>query len=208
MDQSQDTNSFASDSRGTMNLAMLVVQAYSTSVEVFLHRHLGERYLGFQAVGVLLLVPFHAYLMPECDPSRLMLFLMAYLAACLLQRMGMLWRRWRGMVQHSRYNGYPWMLTGNTRIEEVFFKIWVEPLMVIGSGMLLIAVDRVLGSYIATAGFALHIKGRMVNLLSSSQTLDMRDAMLEQEQRAERFREMNGDLIDSIRGRSDRSPWR
>ena len=136
-----------------------------------------------------------------------MLFLVAYLAACLLQRMGMLLRRW-GAWFNTRGSGYPWLMVRETRIDEVFFKIWVEPLLVIIGGVLLIAVDRALGSYIATAGFALYLKGRMVNLLNSSQTLDMRDAMLEQEQRAERFREMNGDLIDSIRGRSDRSPWR
>ena len=57
MDNAQDSNAGASDARGTMNLAMLIIQAYATSVEVFLHRHLGERYLGLQAVGVLVLVP-------------------------------------------------------------------------------------------------------------------------------------------------------
>lgn len=208
MDGPQDTNAGASDARGTMNLAMLLVQAYATSVEVFLHRHLGERYLGLQAVGVLVLVPFHAYLFQDYDSTGLMKFIVLYLLACMVQRVAMLWRRWKGVVQHSRYNGYPSILAGNTRIDEVFFKIWIEPPLVMGGGTVLMSIDPALGSYFVAAGFALFIKGRMMNLLSSSQLLDMQDTMFDQQSRAERFRAMNGDLIDSLRGRNSRSPWR
>ena len=43
--------------RGGMNLAMFIVRTWATSLEVVLHHGTGERYLGWQAAAVLLLVP-------------------------------------------------------------------------------------------------------------------------------------------------------
>lgn len=208
MDPSQDQQPKRSESENTMNWVMLVMQMYSTSVEVFLHRHLGERYLGFQAFGVLILVPCHAYFLQGEDLTLLMWFLMAYLVACVLQRIGMVKRKWQGVIQPSRYNGFPWLLGPKSRIDEIVFKHWVEPLLVALLGIGLAAVDTALCSYLIAAGIALYLKGQMISQLHGAQILDMQDAMFDQQRRAEQFRRMNGDLFDALRGRTHRSPWR
>ena len=45
------------DTKNAINWLMFFVQIYSTAIEVFLHRDMGHRYLGFQAVAVLIVVP-------------------------------------------------------------------------------------------------------------------------------------------------------
>lgn len=193
MDRPQDANPTGGDARGTMNLAMLVIQAYAISVEVFLHRGFGERYLGSQAALVFLLVPFHAYLLRDYDPSQLFRFLGAYLIACVLQRIGIIQRRWKGVIRHSFYSGFPILATGNTRFDEPCFKIWIEPFLVMLAGAVLIALDRALGTFILAAGFALYIKGRMMNQLDRIKLLDMQDAMFDQMHRGSQVRAMNHD---------------
>ena len=148
MDPSQEQKNKRSDAEDTMNWVMLIVQIYSTSVEVFLHRHFGERYLGLQAFSVLILVPIHAYFLQGADCTLLTWFIMAYLVACVLQRIGMVRRKWRGVIQPSRYNGYPWLLTPRCRIDEIFFKHWIEPLLVGVLGIALAPIDTALCSYL------------------------------------------------------------
>lgn len=207
MNQSQDPNaSAASDARNTMNWAVTVVQIYAMSVEVFLHRSMGERYLGPQVIGVPFLVFLHAYLFRDHDPSLLMLFLVAFVAACLLQRIGILWRGWTGRRLHSRYNGSPWLLARDPRADEVAFKIWIEPVLVIAGGLLVVTVDPVFGWYIVTAGVALHLQGRLLNQLTHSRVLDARDAMFEQQIHAEQFRRGSGDRRDANRIENSRPP--
>ena len=208
MDPSQDQKNKRSDAEDTMNWVMLIVQIYSTSVEVFLHRHFGERYLGFQAFSVLILVPIHAYFLQGADCTLLTWFLLAYLMACVLQRIGMVRRKWRGVIQPSRYNGYPWLLTPRCRIDEIVFKHWIEPLLVGVLGIALAPMDTALCSYFIAAAIALYLKGQMTSKLHGAQLLDMQDAMFDQQRRAEEFSRMNGQLFDSLRGRTRRSPWR
>lgn len=207
MDQSSGQTPQSSDAEQTMNIVMLFIHTYSTSVEVFLHRHMGDRYLGFQAFGVLILVPFHAYFLHEYDTSLLFMFLPVYLFTCIIQRLVMLQLRSNGVVRHSRYNGFPILLTGNSKIPELFFKHWIEPFLVLGGALLILPADRALGSYLGMAGVAMFLKGRIMSQLRRSQVQDMQDAMFEQQQRAEEFRAMSGDPISSIRSHNDHRPW-
>ncbi len=199
MEHPQATNPNGDNARGTMNLTMLVIQAYATSVEVFLHRGFGERYLGSQAALVFLLVPFHSYLLRDYDPRQLFRFLGAYLIACVLQRIGIIRRRWKGVARHSFYSGFPILATGNTRFDESCFKIWIEPFLVMLGGAVFISQDRALGTFILAAGFALYIKGRMMNQLDRIKLLDMQDAMFDQMHRGSQVRAMNHDHGDNLR---------
>ena len=183
-----------------MNLLMVLLHIYSTSIEVFLHRGMGERYLGPQAVFVLFLVPLHTGFMRTQDPSLTGLFLLAYLGACLGQRAVIFAQRRTGQVVHSRYNGYPWLLGSKSRIDELTWKGRVEPLLVILAGVLFAILDEAFGSYIMTAGGAMFLKNLMHQQLRSEELMDMQDSLVEQQQRAAQFRQMNDGY--------DRSPRR
>ena len=183
-----------------MNLLMVVLHIYSTSIEVFLHRGMGARYLGLQAVFVLFLVPLHTGFMRTKDPSLTGLFLLAYLGACLGQRAIMLARQRTGEVVHSRYNGYPWLLGAKSRIDELTWKGRVEPLLVVLGGVLFACLDEGFGSFVMTAGGAMFLKNLMHQQLRSQELMDMQDSLVEQQQRAAQFRQMNDGY--------DRSPRR
>ena len=189
-----------SDIQSSMNLLMVVLHIYSTSIEVFLHRGMGARYLGLQAVFVLFLVPLHTGFMRTKDPSLTGLFLLAYLGACLGQRAIMLARQRTGEVVHSRYNGYPWILGAKSRIDELTWKGRVEPLLVVLGGVLFACLDEGFGSFVMTAGGAMFLKNLMHQQLRSQELMDMQDSLVEQQQRAAQFRQMNDGY--------DRSPRR
>jgi hypothetical protein len=192
-----------SDARQAMHWAVLLITAYSTSVEVFLRKGMGPRYLGWQAVGVLLLVPAHTYLMPDFPVDGLLLFLALYLLACVVQRIGMVIDHWRGVVVHSRYNGRPRLMSSNCGMDEPTFKTWVDPFVVGVVGVAVWdSVDRLLGIYLLIATVALHLQGRLCALYETTEQLDLRDAAIEQQQRADLFRRDGDGLLGALRGHS------
>ena len=170
---------------------MVVLHIYSTSIEVFLHRGMGARYLGLQAVFVLFLVPLHTGFMRTKDPSLTGLFLLAYLGACLGQRVFILARHRTGQVVHSRYNGYSWLLGAKSRFDELNWKGRAEPLLVLAGGLLFAVLDEGFGSYIMTAGGAMFFKNLLHQQHRSQELMDMQDSLVEQQQRAAQFRQMN-----------------
>src|ERR1700759_4854793 len=100
-DKGQDNNPAA------WGLALLLVSACAASVEVFLHRRFGERYLGVQAAAVLLLIPGYCLGWQGYNVQPMFLLWIAYLLMCLAHRVGGLIARWRGERGHSYYTGWP-----------------------------------------------------------------------------------------------------
>jgi hypothetical protein len=93
-------------------------------------------------------------------------------------------------------------LSPSSRIDELVFKTWIEPVVIAPIGLLVWdSVDRLLGTYLWFAAASLHLKGRLSNLHESTQRLDLRDAAIEQQYRAEQFRHEQSCLLDTLRGR-------
>ena len=191
MNQQQPPVDPVQDTKAMLNWLMLLVMSYSTAMEVILHRNMGHRYLGFQAVAVLLLVPLHTLFMETRDPELTAWFLLFYVLLCFAQRCNMWDRRSRGEYEHSQYNGYPWLRGEKSNVSEIAFKTWVEPVIVVGGGLLLCGLDRAFGSFIVTCGASMCIKGLVSLQLRAAETSDMRDSMIEQQQRVDRFRHSN-----------------
>jgi hypothetical protein len=82
--------------RNSPAILIFICRSLATSVEVFIHRDIGERYLGTQAVAVLFIVPLFGLGREGYDLRLLLGFLPAYLVMCVIARIGMLKRRWRG----------------------------------------------------------------------------------------------------------------
>ncbi len=101
--QDQGTNSFENN----MAVAMFLVNTWAVSIEVFLHKGIGSRYLGFQAAAVLGLIPIYSLFWEGYDIEPLMLFLVAYVLALLARRLSK--QQYSG---HSFYCGFPRLLTG------------------------------------------------------------------------------------------------
>ena len=78
--------------RNSMGVGLFICRSFAVSIEVFLHKEMGERYLGLQAAAVLLFVPLFSLFWPGFDLRPLMLFLLAYLVMCFFSRVGSLSR--------------------------------------------------------------------------------------------------------------------
>ena len=133
MSAPQSGNDRASSPTGA-NWLLFVFRAWATSIEVFLHRGFGERYVGAQGAAVLLLVPVYCLCCEGYDLGPMMYFLVAYLAMCIVARLGVVARRRRGEYGHSQYTGRPlimWLLPG---WDEVKVKANAEPLLIIVIG--------------------------------------------------------------------------
>ena len=169
----------------------LFLQAWATSVEVFLRRDFGVRYLNWQAAAVLLLVPLYAALWEGREDLRpLFWFLGAYLMMCIVARIGMLGRHLRGQHYHSYYNGWPRLMRLFPKCTERTVKLYVEPALVSGLGLLIGNHNAPLCIYLAAAGACLHISHSQAEFGYRQRAADMHDAVIDQEIIAEQYREM------------------
>ena len=204
MQQPDATKSTRSDAETTMNIAMFLVHVYATPPELLLHRRLGERYYGMNTLGVVLAILFHAYLFRGYDVDLLMSMIPCYLLVLFAQRLFTFEAKRRGLVEHSYYSGYPIFLGKRSRMDEVTFKTWVEPFLVAAVGLFYLSFNQPAGSFILTCGLALRIKMAMASKLHRSRLLDMHDALIEQQIRAERFRQTRSSTGDALHGRRER----
>ncbi len=190
MSTQQPDNSGSSPQMGA-NWLLFVVHAWAVSIEVFLHRGIGERYVGAQGAAVLLLVPVYCLGWEGYDLAPMMYFLAAYLVMCLLARLEVIARRRRGEYGHSQYTGRPLIMRLFPGWDEVKVKANTEPLLVVIIGCLTFALSPPLCFYLIIAAICLAAKTNGEAVLEHQFTLDLNDAVIEQEVRAERFRDIH-----------------
>ena len=189
MQQEQKPTDFIQDTKTGIHWALFFFQVYSTAIEVFIHHSIGHRYLGFQALAVLMVVPLHTLFFRTNDPSMTAVFLIFYLGACILQRCGQLSRRLKGVVVHSQYNGYPWLMTERAKVSETTVKTWYEPGLIALLGLMLRQSDHANGSFLMYCAFAMCVKNLVGQHLVHEELADMNDSLIEQQHMAERFRQ-------------------
>jgi hypothetical protein len=194
MSNGQQQQSSGPSHAATMNALGFVFRTWATSVEVLLHKRVGDRYLGLQAAAVLLLIPIYAMFWPGYDLRPLMWFLPVYLGGVAIARLDVLTGKRNGLRIHSFYSGYPRCMNRKTKMTELQCKRYFEPLYVasIGLGLYLLG-EQPLGVYFMIAGACLFISVSMAQLQFEQRAKAMNDQVIEQEYVAERFREMRGD---------------
>lgn len=191
--QPQPQRSFIEDAKGVMGWMTLIVQTLATSVQPFVHCRFGERYFGLQALAVLLLVPLYSLLWEGYDTRPLVYFMGAYLVMCLWARIGLLFRSCHAPREHSYYSGYPRLMRLFPRWNELTVKRGVEPMIVFLIGVFTLRYSEPLGMYLIIAAFGLFSSVHLNLCYERVRALDMHDAMIDQQNVTERFREMRGD---------------
>jgi hypothetical protein len=179
--------------RGTLNVALFVVRSWATSLEVFLHRDIGERYLGWNAAAVLVLVPLYMLGWEGYDARPMEGFLLAFLGMCAVSRMAIFRRRLQGGSCHSLYTGWPRFLGAKAKITELRMKQVYEPIGVFVLGLTFRDYEGPLATYLMIGAVCLFISVSASGTLERIRSLDLNDAVIEQELAAERFRGMRGD---------------
>lgn len=171
-----------------------ISQYLATSVEVFLHRRFGERYIGLQAAAVLPAMLVYSLFWQGHNTAPLMMFVAAYMVMVAGVRVDIARRRRSGDVEHSYYNGFPEILRLpllRRWLSERAAKRVVEPLLVGGIGVLMLPTSEPLGLYLMIAGCALRVTLKMADAVQKARLINMRDAYFDQMNLAEQFRKGN-----------------
>jgi hypothetical protein len=173
------------------NFVVLVLRSIAVTVEVFLHRRFGSRYVGLQgALGIIMILLFAA-IIPAPGTWGLILFLFAYLKACLYARAGVLWRKLHGQeFDHTLYSGMPYLMKVLPRWNELTVKRFVEPALVFLVGCAVAHFIPALALYLFMAAGALFMTVNQAEANERRRAETMRDSMIEAQQRAERVRSM------------------
>ncbi len=178
------------DARPLVALVEIVARMFSVTVEVFLRRNFGERYLsGPVLVGGALAVQLvtaslagQPLLEPRGASLGAMLFLWAYASLCVGHKL-VIWRRDRtGERWHSLSDGTSRRLFDHVPIAPRVVQLYVEPALVAVFGLALLFADRVLGAYLLLASLAFLVKGQLTQRRRREAWLDYVDKTIEAEE--------------------------
>lgn len=166
-------------------------QVLETSLAVFFRSGFGRRYLGGQALAVFLIVLVFSACWPNDDPRPLLWFLALYFVGCIWARLGTARQVRRGIIQHSYYSGTPQLMRWPIirRMREATVKTLIEPLVVFFAAAYLMPLNEPLASYLLIAAIGQMLSQGMARSYEEQRLMNARDAYLEQQQLAERFRE-------------------
>jgi hypothetical protein len=181
------------DFEQSANLAMLLAQTWSFSLEVFLRSRFGSRYIGLQGLLVVPLIFVYALWWPPGQCGDLFLFFVLYLAFCCCRRLGSLWRARRGETGHSRYTGTPLLVRPTGRLTEEAIKQYVEPGLVAVVGCLLGPASAPLATYLVIGAAMMFLTVRQSIHWMGMRTRDLHDSLIEQQMVAADFRSRLGD---------------
>lgn len=178
MESQRDSN--AADPRIAGAWLVFVCRSLAVSLEVFLHGRLGSRYLGLPGFGAAVLLALWTLGWPGYDLLPLLWFAGAYLAMCLLSRLGVFVRWLRKDIEHSYYTGRPHLLRIFPRWNELVLKRVLEPLLVCAIGIVVAQFNFPLGCYLTTASIGLALSVAITDERARTRALDLRDAIIEQ----------------------------
>jgi hypothetical protein len=141
-----------------------------------------------------LLRAMFSVLKPREDPVPLQVYGAAVVAMCFVHRAAAALRVRRGERGHTRYSGEPWLALAFPKLSELTIKRTVEPLVLIGGGVVICPVNEPLGLWLILSGAAIAMTVRTAEHVERQQLMDLGDAMIEQRHRAEKLRAMRGEV--------------
>jgi hypothetical protein len=171
------------------DLVQGLARSICLTVEVFLRRGFGRRYVGCGFMGVVVIF-FFAQCFPYQDDRLLYCYLVVYGILWLFACVNVLIRCWRGKNNgHSHYSGTPylWRLLPSWKVENVKK---LEALAVILLGYGVHYLNRPLGDYLMLAAALVFMRAYNLVVQQRDAAIQMNDRAIEQRQVAERFREM------------------
>ncbi|MBX9653852.1 hypothetical protein K2Y11_09585 [bacterium] len=190
--QPQQQSTFSEKMNAIEAVFNLVIGAGAVSGEVFLHRRFGKRYLGTQAFAVFLVVPIFAMFFPQDNPELLMSFLPVYLGMVILARLGIWWRHRKRDIEHSYYNGWPIFLRSSAIRNEYFCKQVLEPGLILAIAVWIAEWNRLFACYLLFVTFCLVFNNLRMRDQEQKRVMDVDDAIIQQQQLAERLRGLRG----------------
>lgn len=174
------------------NILLLIAQTLAVTVEVFIRRRMGSRYLDVQGALALLVIPFYgAGAWPHKDLHPLMAFLGLYFITCSIVRLNSLKRRFHGEEQHTRYSGRPVIMSLPLfrKVSERKIKTIVEPVLVFVIGSLTTIGNEPLGTFWMVAAVGLFMSEGYRVAHQHRRIMDIKDSIEEQRIMSDLFRQ-------------------
>ncbi len=182
--------------QNSANLLTLLCRTLAITLEVFLHRDFGSRYIGWQAAAALPLLLLYCVLWPEHDLRPMLAFAGLFVLACAGARSGIRQRKRNGESRHSYYNGAPRLARWFPNQDELSIKRR-EPTLVMLAGLVTCVFSPPLGVYLMLAAIALGIWLDLMVRHEETQAQDLYDAYVHQQRLAERFRALANEDRDT-----------
>lgn len=162
------------------------------SVEVFLHRSFGSAYVSSGVAAFVLMFLFTVFI-PLANPQPMMVFASFYGVLWLFAVLNVLIRRLRKKEYvHSEYSGRPYLCRLLPSWKESSVK-HLESLVVLLIAYGIHAVTRTLGDYLLVAGIFVLLRSYGIAVAKRQRAVEMNDAVIEQREVAEAFRQMQQD---------------
>lgn len=164
----------------------IAANAHACTITPFLRTDFGSEGIGMHGlVGAGMILAWGCYF--NCYP--MFIYFLAWMAACAVQRVRtyLNWRR--GVIIHTRYNGYPWLARRFfPRVSEANAKA-VEAFACLAFGGLLAQFWPPLGWYVMSGFASIMFTEAVMVELTRRRLQAMRDAEIEQRYLAEKYRE-------------------
>lgn len=177
------------DARKGLSVLLLIAEVLAVPAEVCLRTRFGRHYLGMQAFLALFAILFWMLFFPGEDPRPIMFFWWVYLAMIVRARVESTILAARGRSVHTRYNGQPRLAAVFRKWPERKIKAF-EPFVTVFAGILLFGVSEPLGGFVIASGCSLAVVMGVLESTEQAKAEQMRDAWIEQQQLAQRFREL------------------
>lgn len=181
------------DAKRGFSFLVFAMQVLAHPVEVFLRTRFGIHYFGVTALVAFFAVPMWMLFFPTESSVGIWSFWVLSIGMQLRARIESVRLDAKGEGEHSRYNGWPRLARAFRSVPETKVKGFVEPLAVFLTALAVMPGSVPLASYLIAAAFALAFNNAVINGLRSAQARELNDALIEQQQLAERFRGMSGD---------------
>jgi hypothetical protein len=174
------------DMQGAFNVVYLLLNGHASCVTPFFRKDFGKEAFTFSGmVAFILILAWGSF----ANSAGMWLFLQLWLFAMLMQRLKGIQNRMRGVVVHSRYNGYPWLSWKLFPwIKDQTNARGADGIISIALGIGLAQLDPAVGWFIGAAGFSLLFTEALIVELRKKRLQAMRDAEIEQRYLAEHYR--------------------
>jgi hypothetical protein len=170
---------------GSFNGLYALANAHALTCTVFIRTDFGREGIGLHGLVAMLMILFYGSFL-NCYP--MFPFFLLWMLAVICQRIRQLinWRR--GVILHSRYNGYPWLSKRLfPRMSELNAR-GVDAFLCLAIGGLLAQFNQPLGWFVM-AGFVSILFSEAVMVEFNRRRLQaMRDAEIEQRYLAEQYK--------------------
>jgi hypothetical protein len=173
-------------------LALIIgaaARSLALSVEVFVRRGFGSGYVGCGLFAFVLMF-FFVQFFPNDNGWPMAVFAGIYCVLWLIATINVLIRRWRRTeTVHSRYSGHSHLSLLLPSWKERNVK-YLEMLLVTVLGVGIHHLNRPLGDYVMLAAVFALLRNYGVASMIRIRSVEMNDAVIEQKQVADEFREM------------------